>query len=76
MSLVIRKLGGLAGPAAVVAAGSMGAGSVAALILAGAWFGYELLWIVPLMLPLFVAAVDSSSRLGSVNRGQGLQLLD
>lgn len=72
MSLVIRKLGGLAGPAAVVAAGSMGAGSVAALILAGAWFGYELLWIVPLMLPLFVAAVDSSSRLGSVNRGQGL----
>jgi Mn2+/Fe2+ NRAMP family transporter len=50
----------------------MGAGSVATLILAGAWFRYELLWVIPLTLPLFVAAVDSSSRIGSVNRGVGL----
>lgn len=62
----------MAGPAAVVAAGSMGAGSVTTLILAGAWFRYELLWVVLLTLPLFVAAVDSSSRIGAVNRGQGM----
>jgi manganese transport protein len=72
MSAIARKLGSLAGPAAVIAAGSMGAGSVATLILAGAWFRYELLWVVPLTLPLFVAAVDSSSRIGSVNRGEGM----
>ncbi|MEJ8567812.1 NRAMP family divalent metal transporter [Elongatibacter sediminis] len=72
MSGIFSKLGSLAGPAAVIAAGSMGAGSVATLILAGAWFRYELLWVIPLTLPLFVAAVDSSSRIGSVNRGQGM----
>lgn len=72
MSAIVRKLGSLAGPAAVIAAGSMGAGSVATLILAGAWFRYELLWVVLLTLPLFVAAVDSSSRIGSVNRGEGM----
>ena len=72
MSGFFSKLGSLAGPAAVVAAGSMGAGSVATLILAGAWFRYDLLWVIPLTLPLFVAAVDSSSRIGSVNAGQGM----
>ncbi len=72
MSGLARKLSGWAGPAAVIAAGSMGAGSVASLILAGAWFRYELLWLLPLVLPLFVTAVDSSSRIGSVNRGQGM----
>ena len=71
MSAIARQLGSLAGPAAVIAAGSMGAGSVATLILAGAWFRYDLLWVVLLTLPLFVAAVDSSSRIGSVNQGQG-----
>lgn len=50
----------------------MGAGSVATLILAGAWFRYDLLWVVLLTLPLFVAAVDSSSRIGGVNQGQGM----
>jgi Mn2+/Fe2+ NRAMP family transporter len=72
MSAVGRKLDSLAGPAAVIAAGSMGAGSVATLILAGAWFRYDLLWVVLLTLPLFVAAVDSSSRIGGVNQGQGM----
>ena len=44
----------LVGPASVMAAGSMGAGAVATLILAGAWFRYDLLWVILLMLPLFV----------------------
>jgi Mn2+/Fe2+ NRAMP family transporter len=62
----------LVGPGAVIAAGTMGAGAVASLILAGAWFRYDLLWVVLFMLPLFVVAVDSSSRIGSVNRGEGM----
>jgi len=62
----------VAGPAAVAAAGSMGAGSVATLILAGAWFGYDLLWVAIFVLPFLVIAVDTSSRIGSVNAGEGL----
>jgi Mn2+/Fe2+ NRAMP family transporter len=62
----------LVGPAAVIAAGTMGAGAVASLILAGAWFRYDLLWVVLFMLPLFIVAVDSSGRIGSINRGNGM----
>ena len=69
---IVKLFNDLVGPAAVIAAGTMGAGAVASLILAGAWFRYDLLWVVLLMLPLFVAAVDSSSRIGSVNRGKGM----
>lgn len=72
MRRVLTWLRELVGPAAVIAAGTMGAGAVAALLLAGAWFRYDLLWVVLLMLPLFVVAVDSASRIGSVNRGQGM----
>jgi manganese transport protein len=62
----------LVGPASVMAAGSMGAGAVATLILAGAWFRYELLWVLLFMLPLFVISVDTSSRIGAVNQGEGM----
>ena len=60
------------GPTAIIAAGTMGAGAVATLILAGAWFRYDLLWVILLMLPLFVISVDSSSRIGSINKGEGM----
>lgn len=72
MNPIIRLFNELVGPAAVIAAGTMGAGAVASLILAGAWFRYDLLWVVLFMLPLFVIAVDSSSRIGSVNHGEGM----
>lgn len=72
MNWIRNLFGSLLGPAAVIAAGTMGAGAVASLILAGAWFRYDLLWVVLFMLPLFVIAVDSSSRIGSINRGQGM----
>lgn len=72
MNWIRKVVQELVGPAAVIAAGSMGAGAVATLILAGAWFRYDLLWVVLFMLPLFVVAVDSSARIGSVNRGEGL----
>ena len=72
MNWIRTLFGSLLGPAAVIAAGTMGAGAVASLILAGAWFRYDLLWVVLFMLPLFVVAVDSSSRIGSINRGEGM----
>lgn len=49
----------------------MGAGSVATLTLAGAWFGYDLLWAAIFLLPFLVIAVDTASRIGSVNAGEG-----
>lgn len=55
-----------------MAAGTMGAGAAASLILAGAWFGYELLWVIPVILPLFVISVDSASRIGLLNPDQGM----
>jgi Mn2+/Fe2+ NRAMP family transporter len=70
MNRINRLFRELVGPAAVIAAGTMGAGAVASLILAGAWFRYDLLWVVLFMLPLFIIAVDSSGRIGSVNRGE------
>ncbi len=62
----------LVGPTAVMAAGTMGAGAASSLILAGAWFGYSLLWVIPLMLPLFVISVDSASRIGLLNPDKGM----
>ena len=56
----MRKLPGyfknIAGPAAVMAAASMGAGSASSLILTGAWFRYErcLCKIPPYHLPVWM----------------------
>jgi manganese transport protein len=72
MNWIAKLFNGLIGPAAVIAAGTMGAGAVASLILAGAWFRYDLMWVILLMLPLFVTAVDSASRIGAVNHGTGM----
>ena len=55
-----------------MAAGTMGAGAATSLILAGAWFRYDLLWIIPLILPLFVISVDSASRIGLLNPDKGM----
>ncbi len=62
----------IAGPAAVMAAASMGAGSASSLILTGAWFRYELLWVVLLILPLLVITVDTASRIGLLNKNKGM----
>ncbi len=62
----------MVGPAAVITAGTMGAGSTSSLILAGAWFRYDLLWLAVLILPLFVVSVDSAARLGLVNKDRGM----
>jgi Mn2+/Fe2+ NRAMP family transporter len=62
----------LIGPAAVMAAGTMGAGAIASFLLAGAWFRYDLLWVIMLMLPVFVVSADSASRIGALNPDRGL----
>lgn len=59
------------GPTAVIAAGTMGAGAIASFLTAGAWFRYELLWVLLFMLPIFVIGVDSASRIGALNSEQG-----
>ena len=60
----LARLFSIAGPSAVLAAGSMGTGSTASLVLAGAWFQYSLGWVILLVIPSFVAALDSASRIG------------
>jgi manganese transport protein len=72
MNILRRLFSGLVGPAAVMAAGTMGAGAAASLILAGSWFRYELLWVIPVILPLFVISVDSASRVGLLNPDTGM----
>lgn len=68
----IHLLRSIVGPTAVIAAGTMGAGAVASFILAGAWFRYDLLWVVLLMLPVFVISTDTASRIGSLNPRKGM----
>lgn len=65
-------IGALIGPAAVMAAGTMGAGAMAAFLLAGAWFGYALLWVILLTIPVFVASADTASRIGVLNPQVGV----
>lgn len=60
------------GPAAVMTAGVMGAGSTTSLVLAGTYFGYQLLWVVVFTLPVLVIAQDSASRIGILSGNKGM----
>jgi manganese transport protein len=72
MQRLLTSFARIVGPAAVMAAGTMGAGATSSLILSGAWFRYDLIWVAVAVLPLFVYAVDSASRIGLVNRETGM----
>ena len=61
----------LVGPAALTAAGMIGAGAVATRLLAGAWFGFDLLWVALYVVPMVVFTLDSASRVGVLN-GRGM----
>ena len=52
------------GPAALTAAGMIGAGAVATRLLAGAWFGFDLLWVALYVIPMVIVTLDSASRVG------------
>lgn len=60
------------GPAALTAAGMIGAGAVATRLLAGAWFGFELLWVTLIVIPMVIFTLDSASRVGMTSGGRGL----
>ena len=60
------------GPAALTAAGMIGAGAVATRLLAGAWFGFELLWVALYVIPMVIFTLDSASRVAVVNKGRGM----
>jgi len=72
MKWFMRFFAAVVGPAAVMAAGTMGAGLTGSLMLAGIWFGYDLLWVAVLTLPLFVICVDSATRIGALNPDTGM----
>jgi manganese transport protein len=61
----------LVGPAALTAAGMIGAGAVATRLLAGAWFGFDLLWVALYVVPMVVFSLDSASRVGVLS-GRGM----
>jgi manganese transport protein len=60
------------GPAALTAAGMIGAGAVATRLLAGAWFGFELLWVALYVIPMVIVTLDSASRVAAVSAGRGM----
>lgn len=69
---VLRSFARLAGPAALTAAGMIGAGAVATRLLAGAWFGFDLLWVAVYVVPMVVITLDSASRVGVLSGGRGM----
>ena len=50
----------------------IGAGAVATRLLAGAWFGFDLLWCALYVVPMVVIALDSASRVGVLSGGRGM----
>jgi manganese transport protein len=69
---VARWFARLVGPAALTAAGMIGAGAVATRLLAGAWFGFDLLWVALYIVPMVVITLDSASRVGILSGGRGM----
>ncbi|MBL7644726.1 MAG: divalent metal cation transporter [Candidatus Hydrogenedentes bacterium] len=72
LSAWFRLVAAFVGPAAVMTAGIMGAGSTSALVLAGAWFRYDLLWLTLLILPALIICLDSGARIGIMAGGKGM----
>src|SRR5690606_4503197 len=68
----LQPLAMIVGPAAVMTAGIMGAGSTTSLVLAGAWFRYDLLWVAIVTLPLVVVCLDSGARVGVMSGHKGM----
>ena len=62
----------LVGPAALTAAGMIGAGAVATRLLAGAWFGFDLLWCALYVIPLVIVSLDSAARVAMASGGRGM----
>ena len=72
MSALVRWFREFVGPAALTAAGMIGAGAVATRLLAGAWFGFDLLWCALYVIPMVIFTLDSASRVAVMNGGRGM----
>jgi Mn2+/Fe2+ NRAMP family transporter len=72
MTRLLQTFTKLVGPAALTAAGMIGAGAVATRLLAGAWFGFDLLWVALYVVPLVVFTLDSASRVAILSGGRGM----
>jgi Mn2+/Fe2+ NRAMP family transporter len=69
---LVAVLARLVGPAALTAAGMIGAGAVATRLLAGAWFRFDLLWIALYVVPMVIFTLDSASRVAMFSGGRGM----
>src|SRR5688572_14863369 len=72
MKRLVELFSRFVGPAALTAAGMIGAGAVATRLLAGAWFGFDLLWVALIVIPMVIFTLDSASRVGVLSGGRGL----
>jgi Mn2+/Fe2+ NRAMP family transporter len=72
MSALVKWFREFVGPAALTAAGMIGAGAVATRLLAGAWFGFDLLWCALYVIPMVIFTLDSASRVAVMNGGRGM----
>ena len=68
---VTRFVKDVMGPAAIMAAGMIGAGAVSTRLMAGCWFGFDLLWVAMIVIPMVIIANDSASRIGNIT-GRGM----
>jgi len=66
----------LVGPAIIMTAGIMGAGSTVSLLSAGTYFKYALLWAALLSLPAVIVAQDTAARFGAAGGIGTMQLID
>jgi Mn2+/Fe2+ NRAMP family transporter len=71
-NVIVEFFTRLVGPAALTAAGMIGAGAVATRLLGGAWFGFDLLWVALIIVPMVVVTLDSASRVGILSPGRGM----
>ena len=70
--VLVRFFARFVGPAALTAAGMIGAGAIATRLLAGAWFGFGLLWVALYVIPLVIVTLDSASRVAMMSGGRGM----
>lgn len=67
-----RFIRNVLGPAAIMAAGMIGAGAVSTRLLAGCWFGFDLLWVAIYVIPMVIFTNDSASRVGIMTGHRGM----
>lgn len=69
---IVRFIRNVIGPAAIMAAGMIGAGAVSTRLLAGCWFGFDLLWVALYVIPMVIFTNDSASRIGIMTNHRGM----